>query len=258
MPLPALVAVAALFGLLWGSFAGVLVARVPAGGDAVRGRSRCDACEAVLGGRDLVPVVSRLVARGRCRHCGAAVPARWTWIEVACAVLFASIAAVVVDPWRVVLLAPFAAVLVALSVIDLEHRRLPNAIVYPSVVIAAILIVVARVLGGPLDPVGAAIGFAAYGGTLLLIALVSRGGIGIGDVKLAGLIGLVVGAVDLPSVGVAAGAGILFGGLAGIVALLRGADRRSALPFGPMLAAGALVAVLVGPALADAYLGLFS
>lgn len=258
MPLPALVAVAALFGSFWGSFAGVLVARVPTGGDAVRGRSRCDACGGVLGWRDLVPIVSWLALRGRCRHCGASVSSRWTWIEVATAASFALIAAVVADPWRLALLAPFAAILLALTLIDLEHRRLPNAIVYPSVIVAAIYILIARALGGGLDPAGAAVGLVLYGGTLLLIALVSRGGMGVGDVKLAGLIGLVVGAVDLPSVGVAAGAAFLFGGVAGIVALLRGADRRSALPFGPMLAAGALVAVLVGPSLADAYLGLLA
>lgn len=258
MPLPALVAVAALFGLFWGSFAGVLVCRVPAGGDAIRGRSRCDACDAVLGWRDLVPVASWVAARGRCRHCGASVSSRWTRIELVCAILFALLAGIVVDPWRIVLVAPFSAILVALTVIDLEHRRLPNAIVYPSLAVGAIWILIAWLLGGPLDPIGAAIGSLAYGGMLLLIALVSRGGMGIGDVKLASLVGLVVGAIDLPSVGVAAAAGILFGGVAGIIALARGADRRSALPFGPMLAAGALVAVAFGPPLADAYLGLFS
>jgi leader peptidase (prepilin peptidase)/N-methyltransferase len=186
------------------------------------------------------------------------VPARWTWIEAVCGALFGLLAYVVRDPWQIALLAPFAAVLVSLALIDLGHHRLPNAIVYPSFVVATIWIVVARILGGALDPVGAAIGSLAFGGTLLLIALVSRGGMGMGDVKLAGLIGLVVGAVDLPSVGVAAAAGILFGGVAGIAALARGADRRSALPFGPMLAAGALVAACFGPPLADAYLGLFS
>lgn len=258
MPLPALVAVAAIFGLLWGSFAGVLVDRVPTGGDVVRGRSRCDACGAVLGARDLVPVVSWLLLRGRCRRCGAIVPSRWTRIEITCGALFALVAGSLREPWLIALLGPFSAILVALTLIDLEHHRLPNAIVYPSFVVATCAILVAWATGGPLDPSAAAVGALAYGGVLLVIAVVSRGGMGIGDVKLAALIGLVIGAVDLPSVGVAAAAGILFGGLAGIVALARGADRRSALPFGPMLAAGAVVAMLVGPKLADAYLGLFS
>ena len=156
------------------------------------------------------------------------------------------------------LLAPFSAILVALTLIDLEHHRLPNAIVYPCVAAAAVFVVVARVSGGDLDPVSGGIGGVSYGGALLLIALVSRGGMGIGDVKLAGLIGVVIGAVDLPSVAVAGAAAILLGGIAGIVALLRGADRRSGLPFGPMLAVGALVAVFFGPPLAGAYLGLFA
>jgi leader peptidase (prepilin peptidase)/N-methyltransferase len=186
------------------------------------------------------------------------VPVRWTLIELICGALFGFVAFASRDPERILLLAPFTAILVALTLIDLEHHRLPNSIVYPSVVVAAAWIVATRILGGTLDPIGAAIGSLAYGGALLLIALVSRGGMGLGDVKLAGLIGLVLGAVDLPSVGVAAAAGILLGGVAGMVALARGADRRSALPFGPMLAAGALVAVFFGPPLADAYLGLFA
>lgn len=254
---PLIAAMAALFGIVWGSFVGVLVARVPVGGDVIRGRSRCDACGRSLSARDLVPVISWVALRGRCRSCGAAVSSRWTWIEITCGVLFASVAFALGDPWQIVLVAPLAGVLVALTLIDLEHQRLPNAIVYPSVVVAAIWILVAWWLADAFDPVGGVLGLLAYGGALLAVALVSRGGMGLGDVKLAGLVGLVVGAIDLPSVGVAAGSAILLGGLTGIVALLRGADRRTALPFGPMIAVGALVGVLAGPPIADAYLGLF-
>lgn len=257
MPPSILVAMAALFGLLWGSFAGVLVSRVPSGGDAIRGRSRCDACASVLDARDLIPVASWLLLRRRCRRCGVPVSGRWTWIELACATLFALIAYVIRDPGRVILLAPFAAILLALTLIDLEHHRLPNSIVYPSIGVAAVLIVIVRLVGGSLDPVGSGIGMLAFGGTFLLIALVSRGGMGIGDVKFAALIGLVIGAVDLPSVGVAAAAAIVLGGLTAAVALTRGATRHSAIPFGPMLASGALIAVLAGPLLADAYMRLF-
>lgn len=155
------------------------------------------------------------------------------------------------------LLGMFLGLLVGLSLIDLEHRRIPNAIVYPAASVAALGIAVSALLGGPLDILGAIVGAVAFGGGLFVIALVSRGGMGMGDVKLGGLIGLVLGAVDLRSVGVAAAAAVLFGGVAGLIALLRGADRKSALPFGPMLAAGAFVASIAGPELADAYLGLF-
>ncbi|MFM7718624.1 MAG: prepilin peptidase [Actinomycetota bacterium] len=251
-------ALAACFGLLWGSFVGVLVDRIPRGADVVRGRSRCDACDATLGAVDLVPVISWLALRGRCRHCGAKVPARWTLIEGATALLFVLAEVAAPDTWSAIGLAPFLGVLLALTLIDVATRRLPNAIVYPTAVVAAVWVVLGVPVGSALDVGGAAIGALAFGGSLLLVTIASRGGMGLGDVKLAGVIGLVVGALDLPSVGVAAGAAIAFGGVAAIVALLRGADRRSALPFGPMLAAGALVAVAAGPRIADAYIGLFS
>lgn len=161
------------------------------------------------------------------------------------------------DVWSAGLAGTFMALLVCLAAIDLGHRRIPNAITYPAVVIAGAVVVVARVAGSGLDPTAGAIGAIAFGGSLALVAIVSRGGMGFGDVKLAALIGLVVGAIDLGSVAVAAGVAILLGGVTALVALLRGGDRRSALPFGPMLAAGGIAAVLVGPRLLDAYLGLY-
>lgn len=250
-------AIAAVYGLLWGSFAGVLVDRVPRGDDAVGGRSRCDGCGAVLRVRDLVPVVSWIALRGRCSNCRVRISPRWTVIEIACGLAFALVSLAAQDLWQVGLLGPLSAILLALALIDLEHRRLPNAIVYPSVTVAAAVVILGGLSGGDLDLLDAVLGMVAFGGTLLLIAVLSRGGMGLGDVKLAGLIGFCLGAVDLRSVGVAAGAAILLGGMSAVVALLRGADRRSALPFGPMLAAGAFIAILLGPPLADAYLGLF-
>lgn len=183
--------------------------------------------------------------------------ARWTGIELASAALVVIAMASAADLWGAALLSLFLGVLLALAMIDLEHRRLPNAIVYPSLLIAAGLITVARFAGSALDPIDALLGGCAFGGGLFLVHLLSGGGMGMGDVKVGALIGLVVGAVDLRAVGVAAGAAIAFGGIAGLVALARGADRRSAIPFGPMLALGALVGVVWGAPLADAYLGLF-
>lgn len=244
-------------GLFFGSFFGVLVDRIPAGEDVVSGRSRCRSCGRVLTPFDLVPVVSWMVLRGRCRGCGARIGVRPLLIEIGTGLLFAVATLVAVDPWQSVLLAPFLGVLLALTAIDLEHRRLPNALVYPSVILAAAIVLAAQPFDGALSLSNAVLGAVAFGGGLLLVAILSRGGMGLGDVKLAGLIGAVVGAVDLPSVAVAAGVAILIGGLTAVVALLRGAERRSALPFGPMLAAGALAAVVAGPRIADAYLGLF-
>lgn len=253
----ALVLLTSSIGLPFGSFLGVLVDRVPGGRNIVSGRSRCDACGRTLNPRDLVPVLSWLALRGRCRGCGAQIGVRPLIMEMGTSLLFAIAALVAVDVWQGVLIAPFLGVLLALTAIDLEYRRLPNAIVYPSVMATALIVGAAEFFGGALSLRGAAAGGLLFGGGLLLVAMLSRGGMGLGDVKLAGLIGAVVGARDLPSVAVAAGVAILVGGLAAIAALLRGAERRSSLPFGPMLSVGALAAVLIGPRVASAYLGLF-
>lgn len=251
---PFLVIAAAVFGAAWGSFVGVLVDRTP-DGRSIGGRSHCDACGRTLGWLDLVPILSWCIARGRCRTCHARIAPMWTLIELGCTVL-AVLAVLAFEPWTAGLVAASTGVLLGLTIIDLRHRRLPNKIVHPGAIAIAVLVVVARALGAPLDPLDAAIGGVAFGGALLVVEVASRGGMGMGDVKLAGLIGLLVGAVDLASVAVAAGAAILLGGVAAIVALARGADRRSALPFGPMLAAGALIALFAGRPLADAYVEL--
>lgn len=252
------VAVALPFGLAVGSFVTVLVHRVPAGESVVRPRSRCPSCGSPIRARDNVPVVSWALLRGRCRACGARISVAYPLLELATGALFVGAALRHPDPWRAVLLAPFLAVLLALSVIDARTKKLPNRIVYPSVLVAAGYVVLAWALGAPVDPVRAAIGSAAYGGGLLVVALISPRGMGMGDVKLAGLIGLVLGALGLRYVAVAAGLGILFGGVGALVALLAGASRKQALPFGPFMAAGAAAAVFLAPQVADLYLRLLS
>jgi leader peptidase (prepilin peptidase)/N-methyltransferase len=246
--------VAVPFGLVIGSFLTVVVARVPAGESVVAPRSRCPSCGAQILPRDNVPVLSWLLLRGRCRSCGVRISGRYPLIELATAGLFAAAAVRFENAWVLAAVALFLGLLLALSVIDLEHRILPNRIVYPSLIAFPVCFLVARLAGAPVDLGHAAIGFAAYGGGLLLVAVVSPKGMGMGDVKLAALIGLVVGAVHLPSVGVAAGLAILLGGVGAIVALAMGKGRKSAVPFGPFLAAGAVLALFWGPSLADAYL----
>jgi leader peptidase (prepilin peptidase) / N-methyltransferase len=242
------------FGLLIGSFLTVVVHRVPAGESVVAPRSRCPSCGVQIRPRDNVPVVSWLLLRGRCRSCGVRIPARYPMIEVATAGLFAAAAARFENPWVLIAAAAFLAVLLALSLIDLEHRILPNRIVYPCLIAFPVYLVVASIAGAPVELVDALVGFLAYGGGLLLVAIVSPKGMGMGDVKLAGLIGVVVGALDLPSVAVAAGLAILLGGIGAVAALAMGKGRKSAVPFGPFLAAGAALAIFWGPVIADAYL----
>jgi leader peptidase (prepilin peptidase) / N-methyltransferase len=245
-------------GLVFGSFLTVAIHRVPAGASLVRPRSRCPICGTPLRNVDNIPVVSWMALRGRCHACHARISSIYPLTEFACGVLFVAVALVYEDPWQAVLLAPFCGLLVALSVIDLKHYRLPNVLIYPAVLASAALVVVADLAGGDLDALQGLLGFLAYGVGLLIVALIAPTGMGMGDVKLAGLIGLVLGSIGLDLVGVAAVAGILFGGVGAIVALVLGATRKTRVPYGPFMAAGALVAVFAGAQIADAYLDLLS
>jgi leader peptidase (prepilin peptidase) / N-methyltransferase len=127
---------------------------------------------------------------------------------------------------------------------------------YPALLLFAPVVVLAWLIGDAADPARAGVGLLLYGGILFVVAVVSRG-MGMGDVKLAALIGLVLGSLGLRFVGVAAGAAILFGGVGGLVALAMGRGRKSAIPFGPYLAAGAVVAGLLGEPIASWYIGRF-
>jgi leader peptidase (prepilin peptidase)/N-methyltransferase len=244
--------VAALFGLAIGSFMTVVAARVPAGESVVAPRSRCPRCGATIRMRDNIPVLSWLLLRGRCRDCGERIPVRYPILELSTAILMAAPFFVYESIWVACGVAALLALMPVISVIDLEHRIIPNKIVYPALIAFPIYLVVANRFGAPVDLVRMVIGFLAYGGVLFIVALVSRG-MGMGDVKLAGLIGLVLGSLSLGQVGVAAGAAIVLGALGAVVALARGAGRKGAIPFGPFLAAGAVVGALWGVQIADWY-----
>jgi leader peptidase (prepilin peptidase)/N-methyltransferase len=251
-------AIAVLFGLTFGSFLTVVVHRTPRREAIGRGRSRCPSCGATLTWRDNIPLVSYLLLRGRCRHCGARISVRYPLIELGTAALFAAAVVRYQDDAVAGVIAPFLGLLLALGLVDLEHRIIPNAVVYPAIPLFAAAVVALDLLGREASAVDAGIGFLAFGGGLFLIALIRPGGMGMGDVKLAGLIGLVLGSQGIAVVGVAAALGILAGGVGGAVALAAGRSRKSALPFGPFLAAGAIVAALWGRQIADAYLSLLT
>jgi leader peptidase (prepilin peptidase)/N-methyltransferase len=148
------------------------------------------------------------------------------------------------------------ALMPAIALIDIRHRIIPNRLMYPALPLFAGAILVAGLVSDAVDPLRGLIGFALFGGILFVVALVS-GGMGMGDVKLAALIGLVLGSLGLRYVGVAAGAAVVLGGLGGIVALAMGRSRKSAIPFGPYLAAGAVVGGLWGEPIATWYLDRF-
>ncbi|QBI21554.1 prepilin peptidase [Egibacter rhizosphaerae] len=254
MTLPT-VAVAVLLGLLAGSFANVAIVRVPEGGSVVRPRSACPGCDARIAPRDNVPVLSWLWLRGRCRSCAERIPVRYPLVEIGIGVLFGVVA------WRVGLdpLLPawllFAWTLFVLAVIDLRVRRIPNRLTYPLTPVLLLLVVGGALLGG--DPAGAlrgVLGGVAAFAALLALALISPRGMGMGDVKLAGFIGVGLGPLGWGEVLLGVFGGFLVGGIVAIALLATGLrTRKDYVPFGPSLAAGALAALLVGEPIIDAY-----
>ncbi len=246
------IAYAAVLGAVIGSFLNVVVHRVPKRESLVRPRSRCGACEAPVAPRDNLPVVSWLLLRGRCRHCGARISPRYPAIELGTAALFAGIVAVRGLHPDLALWLPFAAVLVAVAAIDLEHRIIPNRILLPAAAwaLGAGLLVrqgeVAELL------IAGAAAFVLF----LLAALAYPAGMGMGDVKLAGVLGLFLGR----EVGVALFAALILGSVVGALIIARkGAKegRKTAVPFGPFLALGGVLALFVGDPIVDWYLNRF-
>ena len=202
--------VALPFGLGVGSFMTVAVYRLPKGESVVRPRSRCPSCGAEIGARDNIPVLSWLLLRGRCRRCGARISVEYPLVELATAGLVVLAAIRYPNPWQAVLVGGLLALMPAIALIDLRHRIIPNRLMYPSLVLFSVLIVLAWFIGDAADPVRAGIGLLLYGGILFVVAAVS-GGMGMGDVKLAALIGLVLGSLGLRFVGVAAAGAIVLG-----------------------------------------------
>ena len=245
----ALATVAVVPGLALGSFVTVVAARVPLRRSVVRPRSACGACGTEIGWRDNVPVVSWLLLRGRCRSCKAAVSWLYPVVELTTALLFGACALAFGLTAYATLAALFCAVLVSVSATDLTHRIVPNRIVLP----AALVVLVARTA---LDPSPewtlGALGASAF---LLAAALAYPRGMGMGDVKLALLLGAMLGR----SVGVALMAAMIAALVPSVVLLARhgSAARRMAIPFAPFLALGAVLALFAGEPLLRVYLSLF-
>lgn len=243
----AAVAAIGFIGALVGSFLNVVVHRVPRGESIVRPRSHCPQCGTQLAGRDNVPVLSWLALRGRCRFCGASIAARYPLLELLTGVTFSAVALVKGLDSDLVWALPFVAVLVSTAAIDLEHRTVPNRIVVPAAVFGLGVAVVLR-----WDALPELLG--AGGGAfllLLLAALASPGGMGMGDVKLAGVMGLYLGASVVPALLI----GFSTGAAMGVAIMARGGieQRKTGVPFAPFLAFGGLVGLLCGPELIDLY-----
>lgn len=250
-------AASALAGLAIGSYVGLLADRVPRGEPTAGGRSRCDSCGRTLRWFELVPVVSWLAQGGRCRSCRAPVAARSTVIELATAALFALMAWRFGWRWELGGFLVLSAALVALAAIDLATRRLPRSIVHAAAAAGLPFLVVGALAAGEPERVAWSLtGGAGAVGAFFLLHAGWPGAMGDGDVRLAGLLGAFLGWIGPLHVPVGLFLGFVAGALVGVALLVAGrAGRKTALPFGPFLALGALTAIAWGHAIIDAWLG---
>ena len=247
-----------LAGLAFGSFLNVCIDRLPRHQSLLYPASRCDACGQPLKPKDLVPLVSYLFLKGRCRYCGGRIPWRSPAVELATGAMFvAAFAAFGLSPAFAVS-ALYGALFLVIMVIDAEHKLILNRITYPAAALTLVLVVLDSFVPGLalfprlthfIDPpvlsalAGAGVGF----GFFLTVLIIYPAGLGMGDVKLGGLIGLVTG---FPMVFVALFIGIMAGGLAAIYVLLFRRDkRRQPLPYGAFLGLGPIVTLFAGSAI---------
>lgn len=256
----ALAVAAGIVGLAIGSFLNVVVWRVPRGESVVSPPSACPRCGHAIRRRDNVPVLSWLVLRGRCRDCGEPISVRYPLVELATGVLFALTAWWAGPVWVLPALLYLAAISVALALIDLDTSRLPDAIVLPSYPVALVLLALGSANpGGEADwwaLVRAVIGGVAMFTAYLVTVLVKPGGMGLGDIKLAGVLGLYLGWFGWGALAVGWFAAFVFGGVFSIgLMAMRRAGRTSRIPFGPWMLLGAAFGIVVGPALSSWYLG---
>lgn len=242
-------------GLIVGSYLNVVIHRVPRGISTVLPRSRCPGCGALIRLQDNLPLISYLWLRGRCRHCGMAIPLRYLLVELTTGLSFVACFAHFGAGVEALVGAVFAALLIALAVIDLEHFLLPDRITLPGIAAGLLLqpwiaqVTVREALLG-----------AGLGGGLILVVsagwylLRGEEGMGLGDAKMLAMVGAFLG---WKGMAVTLFLGFFGGAVVGLTLLATGrGGRQSRLPFGTFLAVAALAALLYGPTLADAYLGL--
>jgi leader peptidase (prepilin peptidase) / N-methyltransferase len=264
-----LVALAGVLGLVVGSFLNVVIYRVPAGLSIVHPPSACPNCHHPIRYRDNVPLISWMILRGKCRDCGSPISARYPLIELATAVTFAAVASISLIAWNenpeksagvfaleLVAFLYLAAISIALAAIDLDVQRLPDVIVLPAYIVAGVLFTAAALLSADpsrliLTAIGGASLFVAY----FLMWFFKPGGMGYGDVKLAGVLGIYLGWLGLGNLLVGAFAPFLLGGLFAVAMMIaRRAGMKSKIPFGPWMLLGAWVGISAGQPIFDLYL----
>ncbi|MBV9043043.1 MAG: prepilin peptidase [Acidimicrobiia bacterium] len=244
-----------VFGLAVGSFLNVVIYRVPRKESVVHPRSRCPGCGTQLAERDNIPVVSWVLLHGKCRTCGEPISARYPLVELLTAALFVTAALRFGLDWVLPAYLIFFASLVAITFIDLEHYIIPNRVLYPTVFIAIPLLVLAAATQDQWHNLERALlGAVLAWSFFLVLHLISPRGMGFGDVRLSFLLGLFLGWLDLRHVFLGVFVGFLLGSIVGLVLMaLRRRGRRDHIPFGPFLAAGAVIAVLFGTSILGWY-----
>lgn len=262
LPLWFFLASAGVLGLIIGSFLNVVIWRVPQKLSLSSPPSSCPKCGHGIRARDNVPVLSWLLLGRKCRDCGEPISARYPLIELGTGVLFVLVtlwaSAQPAGFWLLPAYLLFAAVSVALTFIDLDTRTLPNRIVVPAIGVTLVLLAVASAATGDWWALArAAIGAAALFAFYFLLVVIYPSGMGFGDVKLAALVGLILAYLGWGSLIVGAFGAFLLGGVFSILLLLlRKATRKSGIPFGPWMLAGAWVGVFFGSEIAMGYLAL--
>jgi leader peptidase (prepilin peptidase)/N-methyltransferase len=244
-----IVLTAGLLGLVAGSFLNVVIHRVPLRQSVVWPASRCPGCGEPIEPRDNVPLLSYVILRGRCRNCKARISARYPLVEALTGILFAGAAYEFGLSLELLSALALILTLVALAGIDLEHRLLPNVIVGPAALVGFAL----SVLQSPERWWIYLVSALAVSGGLIALALAYPGGMGMGDVKMGGMLGAFLGPYAALAVFLGALCGAITGGVLMVAGKIR---RRHALPFGVFMAVGGIVALFVGPELWQLYLDL--
>ncbi len=243
---------AGVLGAIFGSFLNVVIHRLPRHESVVSPASHCPGCDMPVRPYDNIPILSWLLLRGHCRGCGEPISPRYPLVEAGTAALCVGAVLAHDSVSSIALSIALILIVVPAAVIDLEHKIIPNKI-------TALGAGLALVLGTALDPSGEVtrlIAGAAAGGFLLIAALAYPGGMGMGDVKLAAVMGLFLGSAVAPAILIALVSGVTVGA---VVVAHKGAaeGRKTAIPFGPFLAFGALVAVFVGQDIVQLYVNNF-
>jgi leader peptidase (prepilin peptidase)/N-methyltransferase len=247
------VSYAAVIGAIFGSFLNVVAYRLPRRESLSRPRSRCPRCETPIKPYDNVPILSWLALRGKCRACGARISARYPLVEAGTAALCALVVIAKVLDEDALLGLALVLLMVPVALIDLDTQIIPNALMGIGAAVAPALVL----LTAPDDIIEHLIAAAAGGGFFLLAVLAYPRGMGVGDIKLAGVLGLFLGRAVGPAIFIALVTGTLVGAL--IMARVGvKAGRKTKVPFGPFLALGGVVALFAGDAMVDWYLGTFA